>query len=130
MARAKQLVTLDFILVPVGGRTSSRGGLQARRERRPILQVPDVLIESSANIMVKEKSVQVSTVRRPCSWGTAPPFIGQEGGSLQARRTVCLCVEAWCTTLWSRRLSWRILHLTGRHGVPCIRPGAASRVAL
>jgi hypothetical protein len=72
MASAKQLVTLVFILVPVGGRTSSRGvlgalyciapcarrgGLQARRERRSGLQVPEVLIEASANIVGKAESV-------------------------------------------------------------------------
>jgi hypothetical protein len=41
-----------------------------------------------------------------------------------------LRVKAWCTTLWSRRPSWLILLLAGRHGVPCIYPGAASRVAV
>jgi hypothetical protein len=34
-----------------------------RRERRPVLQVPEVLIEVSANIMAKAESVQVSVVR-------------------------------------------------------------------
>jgi hypothetical protein len=81
MAGAKQLVTLGFILVPVGGRTSSRSvlgalycvapwclqrGLQARRERRSGLQVPEVLIEASVNIVVKAESAQVITVRPPC----------------------------------------------------------------
>jgi hypothetical protein len=81
MVGAKQLVTLGFILVPAGGRTSSRGvlealycvhrgacrgGLQARRERRSGLQVLEVLIEASANIVVKAESVQVSAIRRPC----------------------------------------------------------------
>jgi hypothetical protein len=86
MAGAKQLVTLGFILVPAGGRTSSRSvlgalycvapwclqrGLQARRERRRSgLQVPEVLIEASANIVVKMESVQVCVVRRPpAAWG-------------------------------------------------------------
>jgi hypothetical protein len=40
-------------------------GLQARRERRLGLQVPEVLIEASANIVVKAESVQVSAIRRP-----------------------------------------------------------------
>jgi hypothetical protein len=103
MSGAKQLVTLGFILVPAGGRTSSRGvlealycmhrgscrgGLQARRERRSGLQVPEVLIEASANIVVKAESVQVSAIRHPCGYGTAPPFIGQGGGSLQACHTI------------------------------------------
>jgi hypothetical protein len=72
MAGAKQLVARGFILVPAGGRTSSRGviealycvhrgarrgGLQAKRERRSDLQVPEVLIEASANIVVKAESV-------------------------------------------------------------------------
>jgi hypothetical protein len=73
MAGAKQLVTLIFILVPAGGsvrlaevcsghyivlhRGARRGGLQAMWERSPGLQVPEVLIEASANIVVKAESV-------------------------------------------------------------------------
>jgi hypothetical protein len=94
MAGAKQLVTRGFILVPAEGRTSSRGvlealncvhrgarrgGLQAKWERRPGLQVPEVLMEASANIVVKAGSAQVIAI---------PPFIGQGGGSLQACHTV------------------------------------------
>jgi hypothetical protein len=89
MAVAKQLVTLGFILVSAGGRTSSRGvlealdcvhrgarrgGLQAKRERRSGLQVPEVLIEASANIVVKAESVPVSAVRRPLWLGDCPSF--------------------------------------------------------
>jgi hypothetical protein len=44
-----------------------RGGLQAWWERRPGLQVPEVLIEASANIMEKAESVWVIAVRRPLS---------------------------------------------------------------
>jgi hypothetical protein len=80
MAGAKQLVTPSFILVPARAvrpvgvcsehyialhRSACRGGLQARRERRPGLQVPEVLIEASANIVVKTESVQVSVLCRP-----------------------------------------------------------------
>jgi hypothetical protein len=36
-----------------------------RRERRLVLQVPEVLIEANANIMVKAESVRVCAVRRP-----------------------------------------------------------------
>jgi hypothetical protein len=46
-------------------RGACRGGLQARRERRLFLQVPEVLIDASANIVVKAESVQVSVVCRP-----------------------------------------------------------------
>jgi hypothetical protein len=35
------------------------------RERRPVLQVPEVLIEASANIVVKAESIQVSVLRPP-----------------------------------------------------------------
>jgi hypothetical protein len=42
-----------------------RWRLQAKRERRPGLQVPEVLIEAGANIVVKAESVQVSAVRPP-----------------------------------------------------------------
>jgi hypothetical protein len=89
MAGAKQLVTLGFVLVPAGGHTSSRGvlealyhvhrgarrgGLQAKRERRSGLQVPEVLTEASANIVVKAESMQVSVVRRPLRLGDCPSF--------------------------------------------------------
>jgi hypothetical protein len=53
-----------------------RGGLQAWRERRPDLQVPEVLIEASANIMERAESMWVITVRRPVSsrLGDCPSF--------------------------------------------------------
>jgi hypothetical protein len=50
-------------------RGARRGGLQARWERRSGLQVPELLIEASANIVVKAGSVQVIVVRRPLSRG-------------------------------------------------------------
>jgi hypothetical protein len=37
------------------------------RERRPGLQVPEVLIEASANIVEKAKSVCVIAIHRPVS---------------------------------------------------------------
>jgi hypothetical protein len=40
------------------------------RERRPVLHAPEVLIEGSANIVVKAESVQVSNIRHPpVAWG-------------------------------------------------------------
>jgi hypothetical protein len=48
-------------------RGARRGGLQAWRERRPGLQVPEVLIEASANIVEKAESACVIAVRRPVS---------------------------------------------------------------
>jgi hypothetical protein len=65
-------MTLGFILVPAGvvrlavvcsghyialHRGARRGGLQAWQERRPGLQVPEVLIEASANIVVRAESM-------------------------------------------------------------------------
>jgi hypothetical protein len=38
-------------------RGARRGGLQARRERRSDLRVPEVLIEASANIAVQAENV-------------------------------------------------------------------------
>jgi hypothetical protein len=66
-------------------------------ERRHGLQVPEVLIEASANIVETAESVRVFAVRRPVSrgWGTSPPFIGQGGSSLHACRTISLRGEAW-----------------------------------
>jgi hypothetical protein len=80
MAGAKQLVTLGFILVPAGvvrpagvssghyialHRSACIGGLQARREWRPGLQVPEVLIEASADIVVKTESMRGSALCHP-----------------------------------------------------------------
>jgi hypothetical protein len=104
-------MTLVFILVPAGAvrpamacsghyialhRGARRGGLQARRERRPGLQVPEVLIEASANIVVKVERVRVIAIRPPpCGWGIALPFIGQGESNLQACHTILLHGEAW-----------------------------------
>jgi hypothetical protein len=100
MAGAKQLGDTGFILVPAGvvrlavtcsrpcitlHHGACRGELQARRERRRSLQVPEVLIEASANIVVKAESVRVSAVYRP-------PFYRPREGSLQA----CHAVLATC----------------------------------
>jgi hypothetical protein len=75
---------IGFILVPAGAirpaavcsghcvalhRGARRGGLQAWQERRSGLQVPEVLIEASANIVVKAESVWVIIVRRPPAVG-------------------------------------------------------------
>jgi hypothetical protein len=91
MASAKQLVTLVFILVPAGAvcqavvcsghyiashRGACRGVLQARRERRLVLQVPEVLIEESANIGVRgqrrESAVHLCCL--PLRLGDCPSF--------------------------------------------------------
>jgi hypothetical protein len=83
-------MTLGFILVPTGAvhpavacsghyivlhRGARRGGLQAWRERRSGLLVLEVLIEASANIVVKAESVRVIAIRRPSlRLGDCPSF--------------------------------------------------------
>jgi hypothetical protein len=82
------------------------GWLQARRERRRGLHVPRAMIEASANIVGRTKSVRVTAIRFPMplrrgGGGDRLPFIGQEEGDLQACRTISLRVEAWRTVSWS-----------------------------
>jgi hypothetical protein len=93
-------MTLGFILVPAGAvrpavacsghyvallRGACRGGLQAWRERRPGLQVPEVLIEASANIMVKAESVRVIATRRPPRLGGLPLLLYAKEGAVYRR---------------------------------------------
>jgi hypothetical protein len=102
MAGAKQLVDTGFILVLAGAvhpagvcsrhcialhRDACRGALQARWERRRSLQVPEVLIEAKCQYRGEGgKRASECCPSSPCGQGTAPPFIGQGGGSLQACR--------------------------------------------
>jgi hypothetical protein len=80
-------MTLVFIQVPAGAvrptvacsghyialhRDARRGGLQAWGERRSGLQVLEVLIEASANIVVKAESVRVVAIHRPVAAGGLP----------------------------------------------------------
>jgi hypothetical protein len=92
MAGAKQLDDTGFILVPAGAvhpavvcsghyivlhRGACRGVLQARRERRLVLQVPEVLIEASANIGVRGErcaSMLIVSVCCPLRLGDCPSF--------------------------------------------------------
>jgi hypothetical protein len=97
-----------FILVPVGAvrpsvvcsghyiashRGARRGGLQAWRERRPGLQVPKVLIEASANIVVKAESAWVIAVRR-----RVPPRLGDCLSFYRPRREQFTCVPHYSPT--------------------------------
>jgi hypothetical protein len=104
-------MTLGFILVPAGAvrpavacsghyialhRGARRGGLQVWRETRPGLHVLEVLIEATANIVVKAGSVRVIAIRRrrlPCGWGIALPFIGQ--GERAIYRCAALFSYVW-----------------------------------
>jgi hypothetical protein len=87
MAGAKQLVTLILSWFRPGAvrpaavcsghyialhRGAHRGGLQARRERRSGLRVPEVLTEASANIVAKVESVHVISICRPPVAGGLP----------------------------------------------------------
>jgi hypothetical protein len=75
------------------------GQLQARRERRPGLQVPG---EVAKDVEGELKSVCVvcrvlsCVFRVPCGGGVHLPFIGQGEGELQACRTIRLHGEVWC----------------------------------
>jgi hypothetical protein len=51
-------------------RGARRGGLQAWWERRPGLQVPEVLIEAGANIVERVESVRLIVVHHPVSPAT------------------------------------------------------------
>jgi hypothetical protein len=104
MAGAKQLVTRCFILVPAGAvrpamvcsghyielyRSACRGGGGYKRGGRGgrASRSQRFLIEASSNIVVRAVSVRVCLLP-PRGQGTAPPFIGQGGGSLQACSTI------------------------------------------
>jgi hypothetical protein len=116
-----------FILVPAGAvrpavvcsghciashRGARRGGLQAWWERRPGLQVPEVLIEASANIVEKAESVWVVAVRRLVS-----PRLGDCPSFYRPRREQFTCVPHYSSYVW-------------KHGEQCHgadgRPGESS----
>jgi hypothetical protein len=97
-----------FILVPAGAvrpgvvcsghciashRGARRGGLQAWWERSAGLQVPEVLIEASANIMEKAESVCVIAVRRPVS-----PRLGDFPSFYRPRREQFTCLPHYFPT--------------------------------
>jgi hypothetical protein len=128
MAGAKKLVTLVFILVPARGavcpavvcsrhyialhRGARRGGIQARRERRPGLHVPEALIEASANIVVEAECVRVccSLLSCPRGWGitlpssptvsqlpSSPCSTGSEGGISCKQRSFIVSIHSFET---------------------------------
>jgi hypothetical protein len=73
-------------------RGAHRGGLQPWWERRPGLQVPEVLIEASVDIVVKAESVYVITIRllSPLRLGDCPSFY-------RPRREQFTCVPHYFT---------------------------------
>jgi hypothetical protein len=56
-------------------RGALRGGQKERWERRSGLQVPEVLIEASADIVVKAESVRVIALRRPIPLARGLPLL-------------------------------------------------------
>jgi hypothetical protein len=69
------------------------GWLQERWERRPSLQVPEVLIEASANIVEKVESVWLIAIRRPVS-----PRLGDCPSFYRPRRKQFTCVPHYFPT--------------------------------
>jgi hypothetical protein len=139
-------MTLDLILVPAGAvspvavcsghyialhRGAHRGGLQAWGERRPGLQVPEVLTEANANIVAKAGSMCVIALRRlprPLRLGGCPSFYKPRReqftcvppyspmcGGVASNATELTTILANLVQLWHR-------------GASCARTGAASRV--
>jgi hypothetical protein len=115
MVDAKQSETRGLSWFRPGGRTSSSGvlgalycsapgvpvvgRLQARRERRPGLQVPGEVAED----VVGELGNVCGALYAVCcllsvsyGGGVHLPFIGQGEGELQACRTIQLHGEVWC----------------------------------
>jgi hypothetical protein len=84
--------------VPVVGR------LQAKRERRCGLQVPDEVNGRGSDVVGELWNVCVCVVSCvvsclvPCGGGVHLPFIGQGEGELQTCRTIQLHEEVWCAT--------------------------------
>jgi hypothetical protein len=146
MAGAKQFSDISFILVPAGvvrpagvcsrhcivlHHGACRGELQAWRERRWCLQVPEVRLRQGANIMVKAENVQVCNyLSSPVVRGPPPPFIDQGEAAYSRVTQFQLCVAVWGIVPWSGWPSGQILLLAGRCGESCACPGAASRVAV
>jgi hypothetical protein len=96
-------------------RSACRGATSKAGEEAGPPSPRGFLIEASANIVVKAESVGMSDLGQ----GTAPPFIGQGRGSLQACRTVLATCDGvadsateWTTVLAnlaSGGASWRAL---------------------
>jgi hypothetical protein len=87
--RPAELCSGQYIVLHRGARS---GGLQVWRERRPGLQVLEVLIEPSANIVVKAEGMRVIAVRRPpLQLGDCPSFY-------RLRREQFTCVPYYSPT--------------------------------
>jgi hypothetical protein len=74
-------------------RGARRGAATSEGERRPGLQVPEVLIEASANIVEKAESVRVIAVRRPVS-----PRLGDCPSFYRPRRELFTCMPHYFPT--------------------------------
>jgi hypothetical protein len=91
-----------------------RGGLQARRERRSSLQVPEIFrIEASANIVVKAESAQVNAIRRP------PLRLGDCPSFYRPRRRQFTGVPHCFIYVWRHDVQCR--GVDGRPGESCFR---------
>jgi hypothetical protein len=101
-------------------------------ERRGSLQVPEVRLRRSANIVDVGGNVQVcSYPSSPCCQGTASSFYRPRGGGLQSCRTA-LSATYGGMAHGVVELIVVLANLApgGRRGESCTHPGAASRVAV
>jgi hypothetical protein len=133
-----------FILVPAGAvrpavvcsghcialhRGACRGGLQAWRERRPRLQVPEVLIEASANIVEKAESVCVIAIRHPpAAWGLPLLLLAKEGAVYMRAALFSYVRRRGEQHHGTDGRPGESCSGWGRRGAPCARTGASSRV--
>jgi hypothetical protein len=112
-------------------RGACRGELQARWERRRNLQVPEVWLRQSANIVDEGGNVQVSSYSSsPCGQGTASSFYRLRGDSLQSCHMVLSATYGGMAhNVVELMVVVENLASGGRRGESCACSEATSRVA-
>jgi hypothetical protein len=145
MAGAKQHNDMRFILILTAGRTSSRGALgrciavhrgarrgelQARRERRRSLQIPEGLLRQSANTVDEGGKVRVGSYpSSPRSQETSSSYKPRGNGLQSCCTTLSATYGGMAHSVMELIVVLVNLASGGRRGESCARLGAASRVA-
>jgi hypothetical protein len=109
-------------------RGARRGGLQARWERRPGLQIPEVLIEASANIVVKAESVRVIAILHPPRPRDCPSFYRPRREQFTSVPHCSPMCEGMASSAAELTTVLANLAPVGARGESCAHTGAASRV--